>query len=42
MKAIFENGRKHIESDIELLKKLQKILPKEKLTGVFYGKPNDQ
>lgn len=42
MKAIFENGRKHIELDIELLKKLQKTLPKEKLTGGFYGKPNDQ
>lgn len=42
MKAIFENGRKHIELDIELLKKLQKTLPKEKLTGGFYGKPDNQ
>lgn len=41
MKAIFENGRKHIELDIELLKRLQKTLPKEKLMGGFYGKPND-
>lgn len=42
VKAIFENGRKHIELDIEFLRKLQKTLPKEKLTGGFYGKPNDQ
>lgn len=42
MKAVFENGRKHIELDIELLKKLQKTLPREKLTGGFYGKPDNQ
>ena len=42
MKAIFENGRKHIELDIALLKNLQKTLPKEKLKGGFYGKSSDQ
>ncbi len=42
MKAIFENGRKHIELDIALLKNLQKTLPKEKLKGGFYGKSIDQ
>ena len=42
MKAIFENGRKHIELDIALLKNLQKTLPKEKLKGSFYGKSIDQ
>ena len=42
MKAIFENGRKHIELDIALLKNLQKTLPKEKLKGGFYGKSTDQ
>ena len=42
MKAIFENGRKHIELDITLLKNLQKALPKEKLNGGFYGKSSDQ
>ena len=42
MKAIFENGRKHIELDIALLKNLQITLPKEKLKGGFYGKSTDQ
>ncbi|MCK9169389.1 MAG: PadR family transcriptional regulator [Treponema sp.] len=42
IKAIFENGRKHIELDIEFLKKLQQTLPEEKLTGGFYGKPDIQ
>lgn len=42
MKAIFENGRKHIELDIALLKNLQKTLPKEKMKGGFYGKSTDQ
>ena len=42
MKAIFENGRKHIELVIALLKNLQKTLPKEKLKGGFYGKSSDQ
>lgn len=42
IKAVFENGRKHIELDIEFLEQLQKTLPKEKFnfTGGFYGQPN--
>lgn len=40
LKAVFENGRKHIELDIKFLKVLHKKLPEEKIDfdGGFYGK----
>lgn len=41
VKMVFENGRKHIQLDIDFLKELQKILPREteKRGGDHHGKP---
>lgn len=44
LKAVFENGRRHIELDIEFLETLQKMLPNEnfELTGGYYGNSKNQ